>query len=125
MGRNWNGRGGGVMKKDIRELIIDRLEVDETIDDAKELYDRLNFDSSMDRIIESNIDTLHSDLSEWAVDNKHWIERTLEDGVCARDAGYYERIHAGQWLSLKADVQATVSSVYRELNGVAFNREVA
>ena len=113
------------MKKDIRELIIDRLEVDETIDDAKELYERLNFDSSMDRIIESNIDTLHSDLSEWAVDNKHWIERALEDGVCTRDAGYYERIHAGQWLSLKADVQATVSSVYRELDGVAFNREVA
>lgn len=110
------------MKKYIRELINDRIEVDESIGDAKELYERLNFDSSMDEIIEHNLDT-RTDLEKWAVKHELWIEDSLKDFPA--DMNYHDKILNAQWLAIKQKVQWTVGDVYEELDGVAFNMEVA
>ena len=110
------------MKKYIRELINDRIEVDESIGDAKELYERLNFDSSMDEIIEHNLDT-RTDLEKWAVKHELWIEDVLKDFPA--DMNYHDKALNAQWLAIKQKVQWTVGDVYEELDGVAFNTEVA
>ena len=110
------------MEKYIRELINDRIEVDESIGDAKELYERLNFDSSMDEIIEHNLDT-RTDLEKWAVKHELWIEDVLKDFPA--DMNYHDKVLNAQWLAIKQKVQWTVGDVYEELDGVAFNKEVA
>lgn len=110
-----------IMKQYIKDLINDKVEVDEPIDDAKELYERLNFDSSMDEIIEHNLDT-RTDLEKWAVKHELWIEDVLKDFPA--DMNYHDRILNAQWLARKQRLQWTVGDVYRELDGVAFNMEV-
>ena len=114
------------MKQYIRELISDHIDVDESIDDAEELYERLNFDFSMDKIIENNLE--HPDfidLEKWAVNNKRWIEGAVKDKVCMPDTPLSGKIRSGQWLSIKTVVEWEVRDLYKELDGVAFNAEVA
>ena len=112
------------MKEDIREVIDLQVEPDESIENAKELYERLNFDGSMDSIIESNIDIYYYDLRKWAVDNWHWVEDALAEGFCGGVTDYHQLIHAGQYMSLMSDVRVAIAQLYKELDGVAFNVEV-
>jgi hypothetical protein len=112
------------MKEDIREVIDLQVESDESIENAMELYERLDFDGSVHQIIDSNIDIYYYDLRKWAVDNWHWVDDALEEGFCEGVTDYHQLIQAGQYMSLSSDARAAIAQLYTELDGIAFNVEV-
>ena len=111
------------MKEDIRELIEETLEGDESFSDAWELYEKLDYNGSVHQLIDGSIDIYYIDIRKWAVDNWQWVEEAIGEGICEGVTDYHKLIQSGQYVSLRNDANEYIKELFEELDGVAFNVE--
>ena len=113
------------MKEDIRTLFSEKLIGDETIIDHHELYDHLDWDGSIHEIIDGNIEIYNYPLRQWAVDNWEYVEDAISEGLTEGVTDYHKLIQWGQYVKLSEEARIIVEELYSELDGLAFNNQLA
>ncbi len=99
--------------QNIKEL-IDNKDINwEEITDAHDLYDTLNYDGSIDELIDSYIDIYYYDLRKWAVDNYAYIDDAIEEGLC-ESADFHKQIQMGQWIYYNQLANILIEQVFDE-----------
>lgn len=108
------------MKAELKDLIDTKLK-DGSINlgelsDHSDLYELLDYNGSIHEIIDSNIDIYYYDLRKWAVDNYHYIEQAISEGLYdTNNFDYHASIQAGQYVQLQEQAYTYIEELYNEL----------
>lgn len=108
------------MKEELKDLIIDTIGKNETFADSWELYQQLDYSGCVHEIIDSNIDIYYYTLRQWSVDNYHWVDDAIAEGL-AQDGDFHQMIQAGQYLALQDEANGYIEELFTEMSGEYFN----
>lgn len=100
------------LQSDIDAVIKEKV-TNETFTEAHELYDLLDYDGSINSIIDSNIDIYNHTLRLWAVDNWEYCEAAISEGLCD-GADYHNMIQSGQYKYLYEKAWEHIEEVHEE-----------
>ena len=109
------------MKDDIKDLIKDKVQTDDNFRDAWELYEHLDYSGLIHELIDSNIDVYNSDLRIWAVNNYHYVDEAIEQGLTDACGDYHRLIQCGQYVQLSEEAHELVEELFNEMKGTYFN----
>ena len=109
------------MKDDLKDLISEKLTGDETFTDSWDLYEALDYDGSVNELIDSNIDIYYYQLRQWAVDNWAYVEDAISEGLTDGCTDYHKLIQWGQYMQLSEEASDAVEELFTELDGEVFN----
>lgn len=109
------------MKDDIKNLIETSIATTDIFETEYELYEELDYDGSLQEIIDSEIDLNNYTLRKWAVENYSYIEQAQREGFLEGVQDYHTWIQVGQDLKLREESYEIVKDLFYEFNGVAFN----
>jgi hypothetical protein len=109
------------MKDDLKDLISEKLTGDETFTDSWDLYEALDYDGSVNELIDSNIDIYYYQLRQWAVDNWAYVEDAISEGLTEGCTDYHKLIQLGQYMQLSEEASDAVEELFTELDGEVFN----
>jgi hypothetical protein len=86
------------LKQDIIECIkYKEIKLDDY--DSQTLYEELDYDGSINEIIDSNITIYYYDLRKWSVENYDYIEQAIDEGLVDMEHfDFHKAIQAGQYL---------------------------
>lgn len=114
------------MKAELKDLILNNVNTDQTFADYYELYDHLDYSGLVNELIDSSIDIYYYDLRKWAVENYHYIDQAVEEGLCVYVEDFHKLIQMGQYVSLSEDAREYLEELFEENDGKLFNiKEVA
>jgi len=114
------------MKAELKDLILNNVNTDEVLQDSHDLYEHLNYSGLVDELIDSSIDIYYYDLRKWAVENYHFIDQAIEEGLCVYVEDFHKLIQMGQYVSLTEDAHTYLEELFEENDGKLFNiKEVA
>jgi len=113
------------MKAELKDLILNNVNPDETFADSGELYEHLDYNGSVHEIVDSFIDIYYYDLRKWAVDNYDFIDEAIDSGITGEDADFHKLIQCGQYMQLSAEAVDLLEELFEENDGKLFNIEEA
>lgn len=90
------------LKDDLKDLINRKCEKGDTFADAWDLYQHLDYDGSVHELIDSYIDIYYTDLRKWAVDNYHYVEQAMDEGLC-NGLKAHKTIECGDYIQYKLE----------------------
>ena len=103
------------MKNEILEA-IDYLDIDlDEINDPQELYEAIDYNGTMNEIIDGMIDIYYHDLREWAVKNWDYVERANEEGLGTDGKDYHKDIQCGQYVYFQEKAYNLMDGIYEEV----------
>ena len=109
------------MKDELKELLLNNVNTDDTFTDYYELYDHLDYSGGVHQIIDSNIDIYYYDLRKWAVDNYQYIEQAIEEGLVVEDnLNFHRLIECGQFVQLMDDAREYIEELFNEYGNKLF-----
>lgn len=107
---------------DMVNEVIEYVEIDENadIDEILEHLDPSNLDYSgaCHERIDSMVDMHCEDLRKWAVDNYEWVERAIENGLCADMSDYHKAIQCGQYEFYNDQFYSALSELTSEIENL-------
>jgi hypothetical protein len=109
------------MKEDIKDLIINEINSDQIFEDSHDLYESLDYSGLVHELICSNLDVYNYDLRKWAVDNWHWVDEALDQGIVTENTNYHDLIKWGQYMALQDEANGYIDELFNEMNGEYFN----
>ena len=102
------------MRQELEDLMLNTVRADEGFTDWHHLYEQLDYSGGVHEIIESNIDIYYYDLRKWAVDNYHYIEQAMEEGLCERVTDFHKLIGWGQYVALNEEAMQIIEDLFNE-----------
>lgn len=109
---------------DLVDLIIRKCGEDEIEDSIEEydLRDTIDYDGSLHELIDSEIEIYNHPLREWAVDNYHYVEDAISEGLC-EGTDYHASIQAGQYLFYSEQYNNELESIVESINELIENNQ--
>lgn len=103
----------------MKELILEAIKYKELdlsdYSDAHDLRDALDYDGSLHEIIDGQIEIYNYQLRQWAVDNYHYIEDAINEGlVDTNDFDFHKAIQAGQFVQLTEEANEALEEIMSE-----------
>lgn len=112
-----------VDKSDVVDLMEEKLNGDERLEQAHDLYDLLEYDGSLHELIDMSIDIYYFDLRKWSVDNYAYIEDAMEEGLLEGVTDFHKLIQGGQYVAARQEMYQVVEEIFEEQKGKLFNKE--
>ena len=109
------------MKDELKDLIIETIEKDQDFKTPHCLYEALDYSGLVHEVICSNLDIYNYDLRKWAVDNWHWVDEALDQGIHTENTNYHDLIKWGQYMALQDEANGYMDELFHELSGTYFN----
>lgn len=105
------------LKYDLKNLINRKCEKGfDTFANAWDLYNHLNYDVSVNELINSYIDTYSYALREWAVDNYHYVMQAMGEGLCEGVTDFHQLIKCGQYVYYNELANECIEELFTEYN---------
>tara|TARA_R100001244_G_scaffold36527_1_gene33477 strand:- start:5985 stop:6353 length:369 start_codon:yes stop_codon:yes gene_type:complete len=102
------------MKQDILDSIKHKKLDLSDYSDEHELYEAIDYDGSMNSIIDSEMDIYYYDIRKWAVDNWEYVEQAIEEGLCEGVSDYHKLIQSGQWVYYSEQAREAVEEIWSD-----------
>lgn len=112
-----------IMKKELKDLILENVSTDDTFEDSGELYEHLKYSGSFLKIIDSSRDTHYRDLRRWALHNYDYIIEAIADECFTGENTVYQLIRCGQYSALEQEATELLDEIFEECKGKLFNIE--
>lgn len=112
-----------VDKSDVVDLMEEKLNGDERLEQAHDLYEFLDYDGSLHEMIDSSIDIYLYSLRVWSVDNWYYIEEATQQGLLEGVTDFHKVIQAGQYVAAQEKMYQVVEEIFEEQKGKLFNKE--
>ena len=109
------------MKDEIEELLLNNVDQTDSIEDAHDLYEHLDYSGGVHEIIDSNIDIYYYDLRQWSVDNFDYIEQALAEGLAEGVTDFHKLIQCGQYMQNVESAHDYIEELFKQYNGELFN----
>jgi len=104
------------LKYDLKDLITHKCEKGDTFEGAWDLYNHLEYDGSVHELVDSYIDIYNDSLREWAVDNYHYVERAIDEGLCEGVTDFHQLIQSGQYVYYRDLAAECIEELFTEYN---------
>ena len=110
------------MKEELMEMLDEKDLgwIVEHFDDAYELYNHFENQFHLSEYVDGMIDIYNHDLREWAVDNWHWVDEAImqgvADGYAEADHCYHRAIMAGQYVYYSAAAAEAIEEIFDNIN---------
>jgi hypothetical protein len=102
------------MREDIKDLMLHNVQSDDVFADWHDFYEHLDFSGGVHEIIDSHIDIYYYDLRKWAVDNYHYIEQAMEEGLCEGVTDFHTLIGWGQFVAHTEEAMQIIEDLFNE-----------
>ena len=103
------------MKNSILDLIQYKKLNLADYNDVHDLRETLDYDGSLHELIDGSIEIRNYKLRQWAVDNYHYIENAINEGlVDTSDFDFHKAIQSGQFLQLTEEANEALEDIFNE-----------
>lgn len=104
------------LKYNLKQLINRKCEKGDTFRDAWYLYQHLDYDGSVQELADSYVDIYSHALREWAVDNYHYVEQAMDEGLCEGVNDFHQLIQSGQYVYYNELAYECIEELFTEYN---------
>lgn len=103
----------------MKESILDLIKYKELnladYNDVHELREALDYDGSLHQLIDNSIEIYNYQLRQWAVDNYHYIEEAINEGLVDTSGfDFHKAIQSGQFLQLTEEANEALEAIFNE-----------
>ena len=106
---------------DLMEAFLSKYDGDEAENLVEnEVIDVIDYDGRLHEIIDGMIDIYYYDLRKWAVDNYHFIDDAIGEGLTEGN-DFHASIQSGQYVCYQREIYANLDLLIETLNKLLMN----